>query len=58
MPFDEAARKEYAANSRNLSAPITDEELREANARHLPTTVIKGSWRDELKKGYIRIPLR
>jgi hypothetical protein len=58
VPFDEAARKEYAANSRNLSAPITDEELREANAKHLPPAITKGSWRNELKKGFIRIPLR
>jgi hypothetical protein len=57
VPFDEAARKEYAANSRNLSTPITDEELREANAKHLPPAITKGSWRNELKKGFIRIPL-
>ena len=57
VTFDEAARKEYA-NSRSISVRISDKELREMNDRHLPPTIIKGSWRDELKKSTIRIPLR
>ena len=57
VTFDEAARNEYA-NSRSVSVPTTDEELRRVNARHLPPTIIKGNWQDDLKKGSIRIPLR
>lgn len=57
VKFDEAAREEYA-NSRSVFPQTTDEELCEMNARHRPPTFIEGSWRDELKKGSIRVPLR
>lgn len=51
---DEAARTSYA-NSRSISTYISDEDM---HARHLPPTFIKGSWRDELKKSHVRVPLR
>ena len=57
VKFDEAARKEYA-NSRSVILPTTDEELHEMKARHCPPIIIHGSWRDELKKSTIRVPLR
>lgn len=57
VAFDEAARKEYA-QSRSLFPPTSDEELRMINARHRPPTLIEGSWRDELKKAPVRVPLR
>jgi hypothetical protein len=57
VAFDEAARKEYA-QSRSLFPPTSDEELRMINSRHRPPTFIEGSWRNELKKTPIRVPLR
>lgn len=57
VSFDEAARKSYV-NSRCLSAEMPDEEIREVQSKHLPPTIIKGSWRDELKKNPIRVPLK
>ena len=57
VKFDEKNRN---AASRSAIQPLTEAERREYIKNHRPPTIIKGTWRDAMKKGKkdIVVPLR
>ena len=52
--------KNRSAASRSAIQPLTEAERREYIKNHRPPTIIKGTWRDAMKKGKkdIVVPLR
>ena len=57
VKYDEINRN---AASRSAIQPLTEAERREYIKNHRPPTIIKGTWRDAMKKGKkdIVVPLR